>query len=348
MLLLHTGCAFRYVSKSSFIYTHIVLPPRLGITVVHELFPDVGGGARVALGKAADASIISFDHLHCAISVSTVWRQISSIWFAAHVVGWWAKMCLFRDWQMCLTYSIAFEITELSLVWLIPEFQECWWDSIFMDVLGANLIGMLIGKWTLDYLTCKKYSWEPHNENAPIQTHIKVLLTRFHPFSWSEYSWPKDSMSAWLSTATWSWSLLIELNSFFIIQSFLLRPSHWINPVRQLLLGAHGAQSAPEWYEYVRGTTSRIGHNTWLILMITVLECLIGYRYGKGGLPYGLTYPPLDIQLIFISFGVFWSVWYGISTYRAKNGELRAKTWLVALRVIAHLPLVFLARRWAY
>jgi hypothetical protein len=48
-----------------------------------------------------------------------------------------------------MIYSISFEVVELSLMWLIPEFQECWWDSVFLDMLGANMLGMFMGKLSL-------------------------------------------------------------------------------------------------------------------------------------------------------------------------------------------------------
>lgn len=349
VLFLYADSADRYVSDSiCFKFNSVVLPSRIGITAVHDFFPEMSGGSTSVLTRSEDVSVITFDHLDCNINFKTLWRQLSSIWFAAHIVGWWAKMCILRDWQMVLTYSVAFEIVELSLVWLIPEFQECWWDSIFMDALGANLIGMYLGKLTLDRLTCRFFVWEPSNSNAPFFTHMKMLVSRFGPFSWSEYFWPRDNISSWMSSATWVWSLVLEINSFFIMHALLLRPSHWLNPVRQLLLAAHAVQSVPEWYEYVRGKTKRIGHNCWLMIMITILECMLGYRYGKGGRSYGLTYPPWDIQWIFLSYGTLWSIWYAISVYRAHKGEHRARTWLVALRVVAHVPLVFLARRWAY
>ena len=117
--------------------------------------------------------------------------------FAAHTVGFFAKMCLFRDWQMCITYSLAFEVAELSLAWMIPEFQECWWDSIFMDVLGANMLGMFLGHLTLNWLSCRAYNWEPNNKNGSAWSHIRNLCRRFTPFSWSAYVWPKDAEYSW-------------------------------------------------------------------------------------------------------------------------------------------------------
>jgi Phosphatidyl serine synthase len=39
--------------------------------------------------------------------------------------------------------------------WLVPQFKECWWDSLLVDVLGANLIGMALGLTTLRFLENK-------------------------------------------------------------------------------------------------------------------------------------------------------------------------------------------------
>lgn len=248
---------------------------------------------------------------------------------------------------MCMIYSISFEIVELTL-WFIPEFQECWWDSVFLDMLGANMIGMFMGKLTLHYLSCKEYVWEPLNTNAPFLSHVKHFARKFTPFSWSEYYWPKDSKSWWLSSLMWIGALIFEVNSFLIIHALGIKPSHWILTARLLLLGAQGAQSVPEWYEYVRGKTARIGHNCWLVFMIGVGEILLACRYGKQGESYGSLEPPVDIVLIHTCFFIMWFIWYTISLYRVKRGQHRARTWLVLIRVVAHVPLVFLMRRWAF
>jgi len=40
--------------------------------------------------------------------------------------------------------SLSF-FSQVSLQHLLPNFQECWFDHLFMDVFGANLIGCVIG-----------------------------------------------------------------------------------------------------------------------------------------------------------------------------------------------------------
>lgn len=58
-------------------------------------------------------------------------------------------MVMFRDWGVCWLLSVGFEVLECSLQFIIPEFKECWWDSLLIDLLGANMLGMAAGWLTL-------------------------------------------------------------------------------------------------------------------------------------------------------------------------------------------------------
>ena len=57
------------------------------------------------------------------------------------------------------------------------------WDSIFMDLLGANLIGMTLGKWTLMRLETQEYDWTGQ------RGFVRRALGQFSPFTWSRYDW---------------------------------------------------------------------------------------------------------------------------------------------------------------
>ncbi|KAF4663757.1 hypothetical protein FOL47_005568 [Perkinsus chesapeaki] len=317
---------------------------------VHLIYPEIHGGPEAVLANIVDAepgshnSLISFDHLHCELTFSHILRSITNIWFAAHVVGYWAKMCLFRDWSMCWMYSFAFELAELGLVWVIPEFQECWWDSLLMDVFGANFLGMCLGRLTLSYLECQTYTWESTGiEGSPkpcrggqgIGRRLKRAVLQFTPYSWSRYDWPRDASHWVLSQVAWLQCYILELNSFFLIHAFALKPSHIFCPVRQLALAFHGAQAVPEWYEYIKGRTKRIGHNVWLLSCVTVLETIICIRYGNAThhfLTDDTSPPKGDIiaWVVFCCVTLLWLVLY-LSLYKSSHlSEL--PSWLKCLR----------------
>ncbi|CAN0420692.1 unnamed protein product, partial [Ectocarpus sp. 13 AM-2016] len=39
------------------------------------------------------------------------------------------------------------------------QFHECWWDSLIIDLLGANVLGMTLGLYTLRFLETRTYDW---------------------------------------------------------------------------------------------------------------------------------------------------------------------------------------------
>ena len=69
----------------------------------------------------------------------------------AHWIGWWGKMLFMRDWYIAWICSSMFEICELTFRHWLPNFYECWWDHLFLDLFGMNLIGIILGHYTLKY-----------------------------------------------------------------------------------------------------------------------------------------------------------------------------------------------------
>lgn len=64
------------------------------------------------------------------------------VYVVCHFIGWMVKMWIFRNFFFTLFVSVVFEILELTFRYWMANFNECWWDSIILDVLGCNLIGM--------------------------------------------------------------------------------------------------------------------------------------------------------------------------------------------------------------
>ena len=64
------------------------------------------------------------------------------IFVVAHSLGWFVKTLVLRDVKTAWICSILFEIIELCFAHLLQNFNECWWDSVIMDVFGCNMIGI--------------------------------------------------------------------------------------------------------------------------------------------------------------------------------------------------------------
>lgn len=60
-------------------------------------------------------------------------------------MGWVFKMLLIRDLAYSMFLSIYWEFSELIFNKVLPEFRECWWDSILLDIFLCNTVGIFIG-----------------------------------------------------------------------------------------------------------------------------------------------------------------------------------------------------------
>lgn len=238
--------------------------------------------------------------LDCSLSMTTFLRQLETPWFAAHVIGWLLKMCIFRDWHFCLVYSATFELCELSFQWIVPELKECWWDSVIVDFLLANVLGMLLGVLCLRLLHSYQYDW------VGLRPFYNKALLRFMPFTWSSYHWQ------FFSTP---WRLLqcipmlvcanvIELNVFFFMYALDIPAVHFVNPLRCLLLCGLGTAAVAEHYEFINSKGKRLGHNEWLIVEIVAVECLVCAKYRLG-----TTLPPRDVWMCWGFALLFFALW---------------------------------------
>jgi len=92
--------------------------------------------------------------------------NIQDEFFLAHLVGWWARAALFRDFTLTWTTSLLFEFVELAFEHMLPNFAECWWDKIILDVIGCNAVGIFLGMITCKYLEIEHCDWTGEDRNG--------------------------------------------------------------------------------------------------------------------------------------------------------------------------------------
>lgn len=214
--------------------------------------------------------------LDCSISTHAIKRQLTSIWFVSHLTGWFLKMCIFRSWMFTLTFSILFEFCEMSLQWAIPEFQECWWDSVFIDAIISNLMGMLVGCAVMRWFGKRHFDWL-----GAYPTYQKILL-KFTPFSSCNYEWSffRTPRHLLMTSLLLFLSLLAEVNVFLLMTSLDIPAPHWINVARIVLLGLLAFPAVAEFYAQVHFKYDRMGGNVFLFFMILLVELLVTIKYG--------------------------------------------------------------------
>ncbi|EER12324.1 Phosphatidylserine synthase, putative [Perkinsus marinus ATCC 50983] len=120
------------------------------------------------------------------------WGNVMSkmdIFVFGHFFGWIAKGLLFRNRMFCWFFSIGWEFVEKSLVFAVPNFAECWWDSWIMDVLLCNGIGIEIGLYLCNYLEFKEYHWSSIFDAPTLSAKLKRSVMQFTPESWMHVEW---------------------------------------------------------------------------------------------------------------------------------------------------------------
>lgn len=49
---------------------------------------------------------------------------------------------------------------QVAFTHLLPNFAECWWDTLILDVLLCNGLGIWMGMWLCRILEIHDYHWE--------------------------------------------------------------------------------------------------------------------------------------------------------------------------------------------
>ncbi|KAF6737807.1 Phosphatidylserine synthase 1 [Oryzias melastigma] len=208
-----------------------------------------------------------------------------------HFAGWAMKALLIRSYGLCWTISITWELTELFFMHLLPNFAECWWDQVILDILLCNGGGIWLGMTVCHFLEMRTYSWASINfvclfrEIHTTTGKIKRAVLQFTPASWTYVRWfdPKSSFQRlagiYLFMILWQ---LTELNTFFLKHIFIFKASHPLSWCRILLVGIITAPTVRQYYAYLTDTQcKRVGTQCWVFGAIAFLEALACVKFGQ-------------------------------------------------------------------
>lgn len=62
-----------------------------------------------------------------------------------HAVSTLVGTVTLRDVRVVWFLSVMCEFIELTFAHMIPNFAECFWDSMFLDIFGTNMLGIILG-----------------------------------------------------------------------------------------------------------------------------------------------------------------------------------------------------------
>ncbi|EFX73973.1 hypothetical protein DAPPUDRAFT_307510 [Daphnia pulex] len=218
------------------------------------------------------------------ISLERVWSHMD-VFAASHFFGWIMKALLVRHYGILWTISVMWEITEIAFAHLLPNFVECWWDAIILDILLCNGLGIWVGMKLCHYLEMREYKWESIKDIPTTSDKIKRAVLQFTPESWTNVRWldPYSSYMRFLAVCqlVFFWQIT-ELNTFFLKHIFELPPSHMLNLWRLVVIGLIVAPSVRQYYTYVTDARcTRVGTQCWVFGAILFTELIICIKFGK-------------------------------------------------------------------
>ncbi|GJQ08900.1 hypothetical protein GpartN1_g691.t1 [Galdieria partita] len=249
----------------------------------------------------------------------------------AHTLGWFVKALMIRDRVVLWLASSLFELLEYLLKGMLPNFNECWWDSIILDLLCCNLVGIELGLIACKILQTKKYSWRG-NDSVSKKTFWKELIGLFGPSSFDKLQWPIfGSLRHFVACSLVIFVLEVaDLNAFFLKAILWVQVESSLNVYRILIIALQGFPSAREFYQFlIDPSCQRFGSQAWILVATLTAELLISIKFGRHVYQKKWTeYFPLHIR--FWMFGLFtgyimFASWIAIMDWkyklRTKNRE---------------------------
>lgn len=132
-----------------------------------------------------------------------------------HFFGWVIKAILLRHYFILWTLSINWEITEVAFSHILPNFQECWWDSIILDILLCNGLGIFCGMLLCQWFHARSYQWESIRDIPSKRGKLKRAVLQFTPVRYDFWYAFKDC----IGKCRLIWCVCIGLNAAYISEN---------------------------------------------------------------------------------------------------------------------------------
>jgi len=212
------------------------------------------------------------------------WGNVD-VFATGHFLGWMFKALLIRHLGILWAISALWEFTEIAFAHLLPNFVECWWDALILDVLLCNGFGIWCGLQLCKLLEMREYKWASIKDITSTGGKIKRAVMQFTPESWTHVRWldPKCSYMRFLAVVqlVLFWQVT-ELNTFFLKHIFEMPPSHPLVIGRLLFIGLVVAPSVRQYYVYITDTRcKRMGTQCWVYVAIMFSEGILCIKNGK-------------------------------------------------------------------
>jgi len=222
----------------------------------------------------------------CAMTVESFKAVIFDEFVLAHILGWTGKAILLRHSGFCIMYGVLFEMCEVALQHHLPNFIECWWDHIVVDIIVCNGLGIFIGLRVVRMLQMKPYDWVS--------------------WKWQESVSPRGVAVIMIGLA---FGLICDLNIFYLKYLFWVPPSHPLCTVRLLLIWLLGCAACREYHDFaVDGSALGLGSFAKVFVMIMAAEMAVVGKF--AGDIFNKEWPPAvkDCYVVILLGVASWTV----------------------------------------
>nr|XP_018674992.1 PREDICTED: CDP-diacylglycerol--serine O-phosphatidyltransferase 1-like [Musa acuminata subsp. malaccensis] len=243
-----------------------------------------------------------------------VYETLFDEFVLAHIFGWWGKAIMIRNQPLLWVLSVGFELMELTFRHMLPNFNECWWDSIILDILICNWFGICAGMRTVRYFDGKTYEWVGISRQPNIIGKVKRTLGQFTPARWDKDEW-HPLLGPWRFIQVLCLCVVfmtVELNTFFLKFCLWIPPRNPLIVYRLVLWWLIAIPTIREYNTYLqdREPVKKVGAFCWISLAICIVELLICVKFGHGLFPHPM--PPWLITFwttVGMALVVFLLVW---------------------------------------
>lgn len=218
---------------------------------------------------------------------SLTWNNLkdkTDVFVLAHFFGWLIKALFFRHRILLWVFSITWELVELALIYMVPNFGECWWDQWVMDVLICNGLGIEVGLWICKRLEFRKYQWTGVLETKTLLAKVQRIALQFTPAEWHKIEWESSkTLKRYLQVQGILWiSMLVDLNAFMLKLFLYIPTTHWWNVSRLLFICLVAAPAYRQGYLFfVDDKVKRLGTQTIVVIMIAIAELALVVKAGS-------------------------------------------------------------------
>lgn len=246
---------------------------------------------------------------NCAFTAHNVWNALDSF-IIAHALGWFVKAVMLRDRTLLWIASVLFEILELTFRRMLINFNECWWDSLGLDILLCNWIGIETGLWFCRFMGAREFNWTSIRKIQTLRGKVRRSFGQFLPIHFDSFRWHVFE-SRWRflhATGIVGLITLADLNAFFLKTTLWVDVASSLNIYRLLIISFTGFPSVREYYQFVHDPKCRrFGSQAWILVASLFVEASISFKVGRQMFKrtWQEYFPPLFLGL-WISGGVIY------------------------------------------